>query len=546
MPPLSMRPRRLLAAVVLAVVLGPVVNASASVSGPDVSSYQHPLGYSINWTAAKVSGGASFAFVKATEGGTYTNPYFARDFAALRASGLIRGAYHFANPTASTTSAVTQAKHFVAVAGTMSNPGDLPPVLDLEVNNGLPAASLIAWTRSYLNEIKALTGRDAIIYSAPYFWRGSMANTTAFTSYPLWVASYSSTVTLFGGWRSFTFWQYTDHANLPGLPPTVDMSVFNGNLDRLNALANRAPASAPSPKPAPTPTPTPSPKPAPAPAPTPKPPLPGTPSVLTASHSVSGSITLTWTAPTNAPITGYRLRIDSTPVRTLAPSTRYVLVGLALGQMHQVVLAAANITGTGPPASLRVPITAPTRLDVTTLALPRDRVQLNFSVRRTDLTRGLAAAPVTVQLRPRVGAAPKPFTVTTDTTGGGTVTLQPSVTTDVRLSYPGTTLLTTSTTTLVLTVRPVLTAHLSVSQVRPGATATLSGATRATLVGALIYRQGFYGGGWHTWALTTVKPDGTYTFTIRPTVTVNYYRLWLPGTLGYASAASPTLALRTK
>ena len=542
MPSLSMRPRRLLAAVVLAVVLGPVVNASASVSGPDVSSYQHPHGYSINWTAAKVSGGASFAFVKATEGGTYTNPYFARDFAALHASGLIRGAYHFANPTASTTSAVTQAKHFVAVAGRMSKPGDLPPVLDLEVNNGLAAATLIAWTRSYLNEIKALTGRDAIIYSAPYFWRGSMANTTAFASYPLWVASYSSTVTLFGGWRFFTFWQYTDHASLPGLPPTVDMSVFNGNLDRLNVLANRAPAPTSGPKPAPAPTPSPKP----APAPTRKPSLPGTPSALTASHSVSGSITLTWTAPTNAPITGYRLRIDSTPVRTLAPSTRYVLVGLAVGQMHQVILAAANITGTGPPASLRVPITAPTRLDVTTVALPRDRVQLNFSVRRTDLTHGLAAAPVTVQLRPRVGAAPKPFTVTTDTTGGGTVTLHPSLTTDVRLSYPGTALLTTSTTTLVLTVRPVLTARLSVSQVRPGSTVTLSGATRATLVGALIYRQGFYGGGWHTWALTNVKRDGTYTFTIRPSAPINYYRLWLQSTPGYVSAASPTLALRTK
>jgi len=214
--------------------------------------------------------------------------------------------------------------------------------------------------------------------------------------------------------------------------------------------------------------------------------------------------------------------------------------------MHQVILAAANITGTGPPASLRVPITAPTRLDVTTVALPRDRVQLNFSVRRTDLTHGLAAAPVTVQLRPRVGAAPKPFTVTTDTTGGGTITLHPSVTTDVRLSYPGTALLTTSTTTLILTVRPVLTARLSVSQVRPGTTATLSGATRATLVGALIYRQGFYGGGWHTWAITTVKRDGTYTFTIRPSAPVNYYRVWLPSTPGYASAASPTLALRTR
>jgi hypothetical protein len=35
----------------------------------------------------------------------------------------------------------------------------------------------------------------------------------------------------------------------------VDMSVFNGNLDRLNALANGAPTPAPAPAPAPSPKP---------------------------------------------------------------------------------------------------------------------------------------------------------------------------------------------------------------------------------------------------------------------------------------------------
>ena len=547
--------RGMLAAVVAAVVLGPVASASASVLGPDVSSYQHPTGYSISWTTAKVFGGAAFAFVKATEGATYTNPYFAGDFAALHASGLIRGAYHFAQPTASTTSALAQANHFVTVAGKMNSPGDLPPVLDLEVNNGLAPAALIAWTRAYLAQIKALTGRDAIIYTGPNFWRTSMANSTAFTGYPLWVASYSSSVTLFGGWGFYTFWQYTDHAAMAGLPPTVDMSVFNGSLERLNLLANGAPAPAPKPAPAPAPKPSPAPAPQPAlpaapkpaPAPAPQPALPGAPSALTLSHPAPGSITLTWAAPKNAPITGYRLRIDTTAVRTLPPGTRHAITGLTQGQSHKLTLAAANTTGTGPSASLSFSVTAPTRLDaINAIAVPKAAVQFKFTLRRTDQIRGLAAAKVTVQLRPRVGAAPAPVTVTTDTNGAAVLTLHPGATTDVRLTYPGTTLLGTSTTTAVITVRPVLTARLSAPQARPGTTVNLSGATSATLAGTLIYRQGFYTGAWHTWATTAVKADGSYTFTIRPTTPVNYYRIWLPGTLAYAAAASPTLTLPTK
>ena len=209
----------------------------ASVSGPDVSSYQHPQGYNVDWGSAYTNGGAAFGFVKATEGDGYTNPYFATDFAGMASAGMVRGAYHYAQPS---TGALTQAQHFVAVAGTLGRPGDLPPVLDLETSGGLSPAALITWTQTYVQAIKQLTGRDAMIYTGPYFWQTAMANTSAFSGYPLWIATYGSAPQVPGGWSYYTFWQYTNAASMPGIPGPVDMNVFNGSMERLLALANEA------------------------------------------------------------------------------------------------------------------------------------------------------------------------------------------------------------------------------------------------------------------------------------------------------------------
>ena len=217
--------------------------ARASMRGPDVSSFQHPHGYSITWSAVHGSG-AAFAFVKATEGASYTNAYFRRDFAALAAAHMVRGAYHFADPAPGAANAIAQARHFVDVTGSLHGIGDLPGVLDLEVNGGLRPAALVAWTNAYLVEVRRLTGRTPMLYTYPSFWQHQMGNPHAFAGYPLWLATYSTRPHLFGGWRSYTFWQYTDHARLPGLPGPVDMSVFNGTYDQLWAHANLVGASA--------------------------------------------------------------------------------------------------------------------------------------------------------------------------------------------------------------------------------------------------------------------------------------------------------------
>lgn len=197
--------------------------------GPDVSSYQHPRGASIDWQAVR-STGASFAIVKASEGTTYRNGFFRADWTGARTAGLVRGAYHFARPARPlVASAVAQAKAFVSVAGTTLEPGALPPILDLEVSGGLRPAELVAWATAWLDTAAQLSGRTPVIYTYPSFWPTAMGGSRAFGAYPLWLASYSATPRgLPSGWRAWTLWQSTSTGQVRGIPGMVDLSTYAG------------------------------------------------------------------------------------------------------------------------------------------------------------------------------------------------------------------------------------------------------------------------------------------------------------------------------
>lgn len=260
-----MRPLRALAALACAGALVAAMTAAhasdAALDGPDVARYQHPHGAAINWKKAADSG-ASFAFVKATESTSYTNPYFADDYAAAQKAGLVRSAYHFARPKADLQTARDQAAFFVETAGTASTKGDLPLTLDLEEAGGLAPKTLIAWTHAFVDQMRTLTSRPVIIYTYPYFWQHAMGNTTDFADLPLWIASYRSggpKTPLPGGWSSWTFWQYTANGHIPGITAAVDRSKFAGTQADLEALADPTPVDpAPSPSPLlPVPLPTP-------------------------------------------------------------------------------------------------------------------------------------------------------------------------------------------------------------------------------------------------------------------------------------------------
>ena len=205
--------------------------APSSVEGVDVSSYQGAVAWS-----ALYARGIRFAYVKATEGKTYSNPYFHSQYGGSYQAGMARGAYHFAIPNSSTGS--DQASIFVAHGGSWSADGrTLPGVLDIEYNPygswcyGLSRAQMISWIRSFTSRYHSLTGRDAVIYTTLSWWSRCTGNTTAFSrSNPLWVATVGGLVgSLPGGWPYQTFWQYSDTSGL-------DRDRFNGSFINLARL----------------------------------------------------------------------------------------------------------------------------------------------------------------------------------------------------------------------------------------------------------------------------------------------------------------------
>ena len=219
----------------LFVVAAPA-GAAGSVAGLDVSGYQGNVDWQTAW-----NNGARFAYVKATEGTGYTNPYFAQQYNGSYNVGMIRGSYHFARPNVSGGAA--QADYFVNHGGGWSGDGKtLPGALDIEWNPysggtcyGLSTSGMVAWIKAFSDEYHARTTRWPVIYTATSWWSQCTGNLGDFTSTnPLWVARYSSSVgALPYAWGVYTFWQYADSGVFPG-----DQDTFNGAYDRLQALAN--------------------------------------------------------------------------------------------------------------------------------------------------------------------------------------------------------------------------------------------------------------------------------------------------------------------
>src|SRR5262249_28035984 len=78
------------AAGVLAGLAAPAPATAAYLNGVDVSHYQG----TINWASVR-GAGITFAFAKATEGTTYTDPTVNTNIAGMKANGIVPGAYHF-------------------------------------------------------------------------------------------------------------------------------------------------------------------------------------------------------------------------------------------------------------------------------------------------------------------------------------------------------------------------------------------------------------------------------------------------------------------
>jgi lysozyme len=200
-------------------------------NGIDVSHFQGV----VNWAEVR-DAGCAFAFAKATESTAIVDSEFAANWNGMKAAGLVRGAYHFFRPE---QNAVAQANHFLQ--NVQLEPGDLPPVIDIELNDGITGDALIAGVGNWIDTVAQATGMTPMIYTPAYFWNEYMND--GFGKFPLWIAHYTGAPTpqpLPKGWPNWTFWQYSQSLSIPGVNGAADHNRFNGAQADLQALTKQA------------------------------------------------------------------------------------------------------------------------------------------------------------------------------------------------------------------------------------------------------------------------------------------------------------------
>ena len=193
--------------------------------GLDVSGHSG----TVDWSRL-VADGHSFAFVKATEGMDLKDPAFDEHWAGAKAAGLFRGAYHF---YVTEDDPEAQARFFTSVV--QLEPGDLAPVVDIELMGHGTPPGLPDRFKKFLDLIEGHYGVKPIIYTAPNFWDQHL--TDQFGAYPLWVAEYGvEAPRLPRGWQAWHLWQFQGDASVPGVEKSVDLSHVNREGPDLSVL----------------------------------------------------------------------------------------------------------------------------------------------------------------------------------------------------------------------------------------------------------------------------------------------------------------------
>lgn len=194
--------------------------------GIDVSYWQG----TIDWPSAAATG-LDFAIMRVSHGlGTY-DTQFTANWANSKAQGLVRGAYQYFDGYDSPTE---QAQLLLDEMGELQ-PGDLPPVLDVEQtdNEGIDAGTMAAEIQEWMDVVEPAIGRKPMIYTGAYAW-DVMTGDADFSDHPLWTANWTDSCPYIpDGWSRWDFWQYSDTGSIDGIDAYVDLDQFNGSASAL-------------------------------------------------------------------------------------------------------------------------------------------------------------------------------------------------------------------------------------------------------------------------------------------------------------------------
>jgi lysozyme len=197
-----------------------------SVYGIDISHHQNNDIDSIS----KSTDSLSFVICKATEGVTYTDPLFLKNWITIKERGFLRGAYHFYH---SEDDPLAQATFFLKTIAGIENT-DIPPIIDFEeggIDKSQSVDEIQSSLKIFINEIEKQLKCRPIIYT-DFNTGNKYLNNTDFSDYALWIANYNGKKSpdLPDTWKKkgWLIWQRKSTYKLDS--QNNDFDVFNGQL----------------------------------------------------------------------------------------------------------------------------------------------------------------------------------------------------------------------------------------------------------------------------------------------------------------------------
>jgi len=159
--------------------------------------------------------------------GEYTDEYFAENYERAKAAGLKIGFYHYVTAR-SVDEGRRQARFFASLAA--GREPDMRLAMDFEYFGSLSVSQINAISEAYLDELTALTRREAVIYSDLSNARNIFSRALA-EKYPLWAAQYGADEPSANGkWREWVGFQYTDEGRVGGIYGNVDRNIFTDGI----------------------------------------------------------------------------------------------------------------------------------------------------------------------------------------------------------------------------------------------------------------------------------------------------------------------------
>lgn len=220
----------------------------------------------------------------------YEDTMFKTYWQAAKIAGIPRFAYHYLDWRGSE---IGQATLFNSLL--YNDPGELPPVLDLEMDAApysyslsrmaegrfvdlMPKTRKVIGSRykplkyylpkkmlytlspnqvqgkvwNWLTSVEKTLGRKPMIYSGYYYWKQWMTADMGWLPYKLWLAWYAaeSVIKVPAPWSAWTYWQWTGNGNGPqygSSGKSLDESWFNGTQAQLQTMITGTPIPTPAP-----------------------------------------------------------------------------------------------------------------------------------------------------------------------------------------------------------------------------------------------------------------------------------------------------------